>query len=155
MAKNGKQPRVNRVVITITEVMPVRRMWDEVLRVLEGVPAELIALLLADDRWHRAATLPFTREISRLSGSHEDFTAQRASQVHKEEIDRVRGELEEVAGGETDNLSVEVLPESDQEKIRERIAGSGAIVVVPAALADNPLFDELRKEGCRVIIIDT
>ncbi len=155
MTKRSDKPRVDRVVITITEVVPVRHMWREALRLLQGSPAELVALFLSDDRWHRAATLPFTREISRVSGSHEDFTAKRASKVHRDAIDRIRAELERLAGEEEQELEVDVLPESEQQKIRERVAGSPSVLVVPSFMANHPLFEELKKEGCEIVVIDS
>jgi hypothetical protein len=58
----------HRVVIAVTETSPVARLWDAALRLLRESPADLVALYVEDDRWHRVASLPFTREILRSGG---------------------------------------------------------------------------------------
>ena len=77
-----------RILIAVTETSPVADLWRAALTRREG-DAELIALFLSDDRWHRAASLPFTREISRL-GAVADFTRQRADQLYRESVERIR-----------------------------------------------------------------
>lgn len=57
-----------RIVIAVTETTPVARLWEAALRLLRDTPAELTALYVQDDRWRRAASLPFTREILRSGG---------------------------------------------------------------------------------------
>ena len=153
MTKSEQETRIERVIIAVTELAPVQQMWGEALHFLKESRAELHALFVEDERWHRAASLPFTREISRVSGMDADFTMQRAIEVHKEAIDRAQQQLQQLATEAEHELAFEVLPESDQERIRDLVAGAQCVVIAPA-LADQPVFRELKKLGCRVLLID-
>jgi len=152
MTKSEQKTRIERVVIAVTELAPVQQMWGEALQLLEESRAELHALFVEDERWHRAASLPFTREISRVSGMDVDFTIQRAIELHKEAIDRAQEQLQQLAAESEHELAFEVLPESDQERIKDLVAGVRCVVIAPA-LADQPVFEELKKLSCRVLLI--
>lgn len=153
MRKSEQETRIERVVIVVTELAPVQQMWGEALQILQESRAELHALFVEDERWHRAASLPFTREISRVSGMDADFTIQRAIELHKEAIDRAQQQLQQLAAESEHELAFEVLPESDRERIRDLVAGVQCVVIAPA-LAGQPVFRELQKLGCRVLLID-
>ena len=58
-----------RIVIAVTETTRLPVLWKAAARRFGTLPVEVVTLFLEDDRWVRAASLPFTREISRLSGS--------------------------------------------------------------------------------------
>ena len=154
MARSDRKGRRQRIVITVTEITPVRLLWREALQLLEESHAELMALFLAGDQWHRAARLPFTREISRLSGSRADFTSQRAAQVHEEAIKRSQDELRRLASEADREVEIEVVPEAEQTKVKDLLEGSQNIVIVPSSLASQPLIDELKKLDCRIILIN-
>ena len=81
-----------RIVIAVTETTPVQRLWGAAMRVLEDSPGELVTLFVAEDRWRRVASLPFTREISR-TGRVADFTHNRAKQIQKDAVARTRPRL--------------------------------------------------------------
>lgn len=153
MAKNNQQTETTRIVIAITELAPLQPLWREALQYLRESRAELLALFLADDQWHRAASLPFTREISRLSGVDVDFTSQRAKEVHKEAVKRAQRQLQQLAAEANRELAFEVLPESDQNKVRELATERRTVLIVPSELANRPIFEELEKSGCRVVLI--
>ena len=72
-----------RVVIAVTASSPLAALWHAAMNLLDESPGQLVALFIDDDRWQRAASLPFTREISRIGGAVADFTVQRAEQVNK------------------------------------------------------------------------
>ena len=154
MRKSERETSVKRVVIAVTELAPVQQMWDEAQQFLEESRAELHALFVEDKRWHRAASLPFTREISRVSGADADFTMQRAIALHEEAIDRAQQQLQQLAAESEHELAFEVLPESGQERIRDLASGAQCVVIASPALADQPVFSELKKLGCRVLLID-
>ena len=144
----------SRIVIAVTERTPVQRLWQEVLQRLRDSPAEIHALFVADDRWHRAASLPFTREISRISGMVTDFTLRRASQVHEDAIDRTRFQIQDLALKEDLALVFEVLRETDQQRIRQLVGGPQNTLIAPSFLTRRPLFAELQKLDCRIILIE-
>ncbi len=108
---------------------------------------------MEDTQWLRAASLPFTREISRVSGIDADFTIQRARDVHDAAVRRVQRELKQLAGEQRRELAFEVLAEADLERIRDLAAGTGCIIIAPEALAHQAGFRDLQQLGCRVILI--
>jgi predicted YcjX-like family ATPase len=153
MTNSERKSHTTRVVIAITALTPVRQLWREALQHLEESQAELLALFLEDDQWHRAASLPFTREISRLRGTDEDFTSKRASEVHEEAIDRAQRQLQQLAAEADHEVAFEVLRESDQNKVRDIVTETQTVLIVPSGLANRPQFAELAKSGCRIILI--
>lgn len=156
MTKSKQESGSRRVVIAITELAPVHTVWREALQYLQESRAELLALFLADDLWHRAASLPFTREISRLSGVDVDFTSQRASEVRKEAIDRAHRQLQKLAAEANRKIAFEVLPESDHDKVRDVVTKTEArtILIVPAVLANRPLIAEFAKADCQIVLLN-
>lgn len=153
MNTNESAPRVERIVIAVTAVTPVQRLWQEALQLLAEYRGELHALFLEDTQWLRAASLPFTREISRVSGIDAEFTVQRARDIHDVAVRRVQRELKQLAGEQRRELAFEVLPETDVQRMRDLAAGAGCIVIAPEALARHAGFAELQKLGCRLILI--
>jgi len=154
MTKSERKQRADLVVIAITELAPVQQIWRAALQFIEESRAELHALFVEDERWHRAASLPFTREISRVSGADADFTVQRAIEVHKEAIDRAQRQLQQLAAESERELAFEVLAESDQKRIRDLVANGDCIVIAPEVLAEQPVFRELQELGCRIVLIE-
>jgi hypothetical protein len=153
MTKNDKETRIERVVIALTLVSPLQKFWQEALQLAAESRAELHALLLEDARWLRAASLPFTDEIPRLGGAPVKFTMTRARQLQDEATQRIRQELERLAAEGRRELSFEVLPESNSRRISDLARNAQCIVIAPEGVAGQPAFDEIRKLGCRVILI--
>jgi len=143
-----------RIVIAVTELTPVQELWRAALQRLHESWADLHALFFADDQWHRAASLPFTREISRISGINEDFTQQRASQVHEEAINRTRRRMQDLASEANLAIVFEVLPESNQQRIRELVSGPQNTLIAPSFITRRPLFAELQKLDCRIVLVE-
>jgi hypothetical protein len=153
MTKSNNRTHVERIVIAVTCVTPVQRFWQEARQFITESRAELHALLLEDARWHRAASLPFTREIPRHGGTDADFTAQRAEEVHKQSIERIRRELKDLAKEQRKDLEFEVLRDSDRQRIMDIVSGARCVVIAPETFASRPEFEEIRKIGCRVIVV--
>ncbi|MGI9248013.1 MAG: hypothetical protein ACR2QI_03305 [Woeseiaceae bacterium] len=155
MGTSKQDSRVERVVIAITELAPVQLLWREAQQFLKESRVEIHALFVEDERWHRAASLPFTREISRISGVDADFTIQRAIEVHKEAINRAERQLQQLAAEAKHELAFEVLPELDQKKFRDLAADVQCAVIVPSVLVRQPIFEELKALGCRIVLIES
>jgi hypothetical protein len=107
------------------------------------------------ERWHRAASLPFTREISQVGGSERDFTLQRAEQVLEEKASTLRKSIEERAESAGLTAAFQVLSETDQVRTRTLLASDTNIVVGPSALAQHPVFLELQSIVKRMILIES
>lgn len=143
-----------RIAIAVTESSPMKELWRAALQHLSDPQAELTALFVADDRWHRAASLPFTLEISRIGGAVAKFTAIRAEQVSQEAATRARQLMLELASEAGLALAFEILPESDQERIRELVAGARNVLIAPAYIASRPIYAQFKKLDCRIVLIE-
>lgn len=143
-----------RVVIAITEASPVDVLWRAALRRLEQSGTELVAVFVAEDHWHRAASLPFTREISRVSGADVDFTRQRARQVHEEAIARARRLVGKLAADAKLKAAFEVLSGGDIEKTRELLGGERNVLIAPSLVSRRPFLAEFEKLGCRIELVE-
>ena len=143
-----------RVVIAVTETTPVAVLWERALRLLQESPADLAALYVQDDRWHRVASLPFTREILRSGGVPVDFTAQRAEQVRRERAARVREAIRKMADEANLQPVFEILEESDAERLRQFIGSHENILVAPSFISSRPIFAILSELNCRIELVE-
>lgn len=143
-----------RVVIAVTETTPVTRLWETALRLLREAPAELAALYVQDDRWHRVASLPFTREILRSGGVAVEFTQQRAEQVSRERAARVQDAIRKLADEANLKPVFETLNESDAERLRQFIGSHDNILVAPSFMSTRPIFAALTELNCRIELVE-
>jgi hypothetical protein len=143
-----------RVLIAITEKSPVDALWRAALRRLGRESGELTAVYLSEDHWQRAASLPFTREISRVSGTTVEFTLQRASQVHEDAVRRAREVVNKLASDARLTPAFEVLTGSDLDRARELFAGAGNLLIAPSLIRRRPIFAEFEKLGCRIELVE-
>jgi hypothetical protein len=143
-----------RVVIAVTETTPVGLLWETALRLLRESPAELAALYVQDDRWHRVASLPFTREILRSGGVAVDFTRQRAEQVRRERAARVREAIRKLAAEVNLEPVFEILDESDALRLREFIGSRENILVAPSFISTRPIYAMLSELNCRIELVE-
>jgi transcription antitermination factor NusG len=151
MAKNEMRLRV---VVAVTETTPIARLWEAALRLLRESPADLVALYMEDDRWHRVASLPFTREILRSGGVPVEFTRQRAEQVSRERAARVQELIQKLAAESDVKPAFEVLSESDAERLREFIGGHKSILVAPSFISTRPVYTILSEMNCRIELVE-
>ncbi len=143
-----------RVVIAVTDTTPVARLWEAALGLLRESPADLVTLYVEDDRWHRIASLPFTREISRSGGVPVEFTRQRAEQVSRERAARVQELIQKLAAESNLQPAFEVLSESDAERLREFIGSHENILVAPSFISTRPIFAVLTEMNCRIELVE-
>jgi len=142
-----------RVVIAVTETSLVPPLWEVAMQLLRESPGELVTLFVEEDHWHRAASLPFTREIPRVGGESADFTRQRAEQLHKEAITRARQRIQQLADEADISPEFTVMPESDASRIQDMVAASN-VLVIPSIISDRPIFAQLSKLDCRILIVE-
>jgi hypothetical protein len=142
-----------RVVIAVTETSLVPPLWEAAMQLLRESPGELVALFVEGDHWHRAASLPFTREIPRVGGAAADFTRQRAEQLHQEAITRTRQLIQQLAREANISPEFTVMPERDASRIREAV-GASNVLLIPSFISDRPIFEQLSTLGCRILIVE-
>ena len=143
-----------RVVIAVTETSPVARLWEAALRLLRESPADLVALYVEDDRWHRVASLPFTREILRSGGIPVEFTRQRAEEVSRERAARVQELIQKLAAESDLEPAFEVLREADTTRLREFIGSRENILVAPSYMSTRPIYAVLSEMNCRIELVE-
>jgi hypothetical protein len=143
-----------RVVIAVTETTPVALLWETALRLLRESRAELAALYVRDDRWHRVASLPFTREIMRSGGVAVEFTRQRAEQVSRGRAARVSEAIRKLAAEAQLEPVFVSLDESDALRLREFIGSRENILVAPSFISTRPIFALLSELNCRIELVE-
>lgn len=153
-AKTKKSDAKRRVVIAVTESCPVSALWREAMSLMSETPTDLMALFVDDQRWHRAASLSFTREISRLSGAVAEFTTQRAEELNREAIKRVQQQIEKLAAEAKLALTFEVLPESDQKRIKALLGAGHNVLVAPSFIRTRPIYAHFTRCKCRIMLIE-
>ena len=111
---------IRRVLLAVTETSPVEAVWQALVDAVEDARAEVVTVFVRDEHWRRAASLPLTREISRLSGSQAAFTHRRARQVSMDTALRVRQRLEQLASETRLELVFEVVSEQEGDELARR-----------------------------------
>ena len=144
-----------RVVIAVTETSPVIALWEAALHLVHESSAELVVMYMHDERWHRAASLPFTREISLAGGGDTDFTLRRAEQILDETAGRLRKRIEELAASAGLKFVFQVISEQDPVATRALLGSEVSAVVGPSVLASHPVFVELRGANRRLVLIES
>ena len=143
-----------RALLVVTETSPVEKLWHALLEDLADAQAEVVAVFVSDDRWTRAASLPFTREISRLSGGSEVFTTRRAEQVVGDMVERVQQRIRQLAEDRQMQLVFEILHVQEPQRIREFVRIEHDVLIAPSMLQFWPDFAELARPERRVVLVD-
>jgi len=144
-----------RVLIAITDTAPLPEIWRATVAHLSGSSAQLVALIVTDDRWHRAASLSFTREISRLGGYSADFTPRRAQQVDRESITQLQRQVRKLAAEADLPLVLETLSEHDSARIEKLVGAETSVLIASSTITTRPIYAELIRLNCQVQLIDS
>lgn len=142
-------------MLVVTESSPLPRLWQVVEEQLSGARTEVVALFVNDERWRRAASLPFTREVSRVSGTHRDFTAQRAAQIDQDIVGGVQARIRELATNAELQCVFEVLSETEAQQIHDFVRVEGDVLITSANLESQLISTELTRLSCRTLFVDT
>ena len=143
-----------RVLLAVTETSPLERLWKSLTEHVSDDDAEVVAVFVRDDSWHRAASLPFTREISRVSGVQAAFTTHRAREVGRHAAEKVRQQLERLAGGTKLRLAFEILGEDDETQVHGLVAVQYDVLIAPSVLEGQPVFVELARRYEKVVVVE-
>lgn len=142
-----------RILIAVTETSPVAELWQAAVE-RHDHNAELVALFVSDDRWHRAASLPFTREISRL-GAVADFTRQRADQLYKESVARIRRRIAELAEQSDLAPAFEELSEKNPARLEELAAGTQSVLIASSLITRDPIYTRIARLDCHIELVES
>ena len=151
----NRQEDKRRILLLLTEQSPLQRLWQVVEEHLAGAHNEVVALFISDERWHRAASLPFTREFSRLSGTHRNFTAQRATELDQDIIGQIQASLRELTTKAELEPTFELLAEREIGRIGNYVIVKRDLLVAPAALKNREVFGELTRLSCQTLFVES
>jgi len=146
---------LRRILLAVTETSPLTRLWRVVAEHLVGAHGELITLFISDDRWHRAASLPFTREISRIGRRNVEFTSKRAEQIDRDVVDRTRLQLQRLADEAELRFVFEVLREHQTTELHKLVSVQHDVLIVPSYLRGSPVYTEFARLNCQILLVDT
>ena len=144
----------HRVMLAITDASSLQAVWRTAMESLTGERAELITVFVHDDRWRRAASLPFTQEISRASGSSINFTLQRAEDVHRDVLVRTQGRLQKLAKDSQIQFAFEILTEHEATRIHEFVRSESDLLIAPSFLKGRPFYGELARLKCQILLVE-
>lgn len=152
MTAESTRPR--RVALAVTESSPLEKLWKALVEHLAETDAEIVTIFVSDDRWHRAASLPFTREISRLSGADREFTRRRAAAIHGDLAGRAQERIKELAAEAKWQISFAVLSEREAPELHQVISIECDVLIAPSILEHWPVFAELTRINRQVLLVD-
>ena len=143
-----------RIVIAVTETTEVPRLWRAALQNVGRSEAELLALYLIDNHWHRAASLPFTREISRIGGGDADFTVKRADQLSKEAQQRIEQIVRKLAEDSGLAYAFKAVSEIDPNLRAELVADYRTVLIASSVVSRRPIFTQLEQLNWHIELIE-
>ena len=146
--------QVRKVMLAVTETSPLEKLWESLVENLAGSHAEVVTVFVRDDTWHRVATLPFTVEISRISGASVAFTQQRAEQLGEDAAGRMRQRLEQLAAESGLQPVFEVLTTTAVGEVRRLVEIECDLLIAPSLLKDLPLLSELAGRHRQVLLVE-
>ena len=145
---------IRRVMLAVTETSPLEKLWQSLVEHVEGSRAEVVTVFVRDDTWHRVATLPFTVEISRISGACVAFTQRRAEQLGEDAAGRMRQRLEQLAAETGLRPVFEVLSTTEVSEIRRLVEVERDLLIAPSLLKGMPLLSELANRHRQVLLVE-
>lgn len=141
------------VLLAVTETSPLDKLWASLVERVAGSPAEVVTLFMSDEAWYRAASLPFTSEISRVSGTQMAFTRWRADQIGRVAANRARQQLEQLAAGTDLRLVFEFLGAPELAQVSKLTGVARDLLIAPAALEGQPILAELARSHRQVLLV--
>lgn len=153
MIKNRAEAR--RVLLALTEANSIPDLWQAAAEHLGDEGAELVTVVLRDDRWRRAASLPFTREIFRVSGASTDFTVTRAERLDRDTIAGIRSRLQRFAEDAKVRFAFEVLAGQEAIRIHDLLISESDVFIAPSSFKGQPFYEEITRLKCRIRFVET
>jgi len=142
-------------MLAVSESSSLQELWRTAMEHLADEHAELITVYVRDDRWRRAASLPFTEEVSRASGGSMNFTPQRAEEVDRDAAVRTRGQLQQLATESKVQLAFEIIAEHEATRIHEFVRSEADLLIAPSFFEGQPFHSEMVRLKCRILLVDS
>ena len=116
--------------------------------------SEVNVLIVHDERWYRAASLPFTSEIPRLGGPRRNFTRERADALVGEAVSRVRRVTQALAAETRAYCRYYAVTGAVLPQLERLVTGRRGILVAMSEFESLPICEQARRLSCEVILID-
>lgn len=142
-----------RIVIALTETSPVPRLWHAAMARHAESPGDLLTLFLQDERWLRAASLPFTREFPRSGARSLAFTHERAREVSRETAKQAKRLIEQLADKAKTQVMFETLLEPDRGRLIELVGEYQSILIAHDAITSLPVYVHFVELGCHIELV--
>jgi hypothetical protein len=143
----------HKIVIAVTATSSAKPLWRAAMDLLARAEGELIAVFVADERWERAAGLPFTREISSITGTASAFTPERAQDLVAASATRMRRKFEKMAARNSRNMVFEILSDVDERMIDRLVGDSQLTVIASHELSGSPVYLTLQRRRCEIVLV--
>ena len=141
-----------RILVAFTESSPVGELWRAVQR-RHGAATEVVALYISDDRWQRAASLPFTREISKLGGAMADFTQQRADELCRESVLEMHRRIKALAYESDLAFAFEELSQRNEMRLEELATHAETVLIASALITREPIYSRISRLRCHIELV--
>ena len=145
---------IRRIMLAVTETSPLDKLWQLLVEQVAGAQAEVVTVFVSDDTWYRVASLPFSVEISRISGARVAFTRRRAEQLGEDAAGRARQRLEQLAAEAGLALVFEMLTTTETGRLQKLAALERDLLIAPSALKGLPVLSELAGRHRRVLLVE-
>lgn len=152
MTKDTSNTR--RIMLAVSEASSLQVLWRTAMEHMSGEGTELITVFVRDDRWRRAASLPFTEEVCRASGGSVNFTLQRADDVDRDAVTSAQGRLQQLATDSRIQSAFEILAEHEATRIHELVRSETDLLIAPSFFKRRPLYSELARLKCQILLVD-
>lgn len=152
MTENGTE--VRRILLAVTEASLLPDLWRAVTEHLADQETELVTIFFSDDRWRRAASLPFTREIHRLGGGSAEFTPTRAEQLDQDDIAGIQSRLKQFAAGSKVRFAFRVAKLQETIGFDELLTSEFDVLIAPSSLKGRPIYNEMARLKCRIRFVE-
>ena len=143
-----------RIVIAVIESRGIAALWQAAMRQLTHQPADVITLFIEDDRWTRAASLPFTRELPGVGGSPLAFTRERAQQLRQETARQARQRIEELAAESKRPVAFANLSASNAADLNELVGDRRSVLIAQQVITRQPVYTQFVALGCQIELVD-
>lgn len=146
----SKRTDVRRIMLALSDASSLPDLWRAATEHLADQETELVTVFFNDDRWRRAASLPFTREILRVSGVSAEFTRTRAEKLDKEIIAGVQRRLQQFATEAKVRCVFEILSEQEIIRIHELLSSESDVLIAPISFQGRPIYNEIARLKCQI-----
>jgi hypothetical protein len=142
------------IIIAVIESRGIAALWQAAMRRITHEPADLVTLFVEDERWRRAASLPFTKELPRVGGEPLAFTRQRARELRRETARQARQLIERLAAESERPVAFTTLTDSNAASLTELVGGRRSVLIAQQVITRQPVYARFVDLGCQIELVE-